>query len=106
MFSTDDVAPAVADAATDSSRVATIWARQLENVRTQIETAIDGLSKSFADIVLRLDRSINESQRNSDQQSSGANADFLDAERDLGAVVAALRAIQQGRAALTQEIDY
>lgn len=101
-----EVPAGVAIDAPASSRVSTLWARQLENVREQIETAINGLTTSFAGIVERLDRSINESQRHSDEQSNGATADFAAAERDLGAVVGALRAIQQGRQALAQEIDF
>jgi methyl-accepting chemotaxis protein len=89
-----------------SSRVATIWARQLENVRGQVESAINGLSSNFAGIVEQLDRTISDSQRHSDEQSTGARADFTEAEGYLGSVVDALRAIQQGRAALAQEIEF
>lgn len=90
---------------TISSGVVTVWARQLENVRGQIETAINGLTSSFSGIVERLDHSITDSQHQSDRQSSEASADFTDAERHLTAVVDALRTLQESRAALTREID-
>lgn len=92
------------DATTNASPVAGIWARQLDNVREQIETAITGLTTSFSGIVERLDRSIADSQRHSDQQSTGASQDSAEAERCLSAVVEALRDIHQSRAALNEEI--
>ena len=103
---TSGIAIGEGDDAPASSRVATIWARQVENVRGQIETAINGLTVNFSGIVERLDRTIVDSQRHSDEQSTGARQDFTEAEGYLGSVIQALRAIQQGRAALAQEIDF
>ena len=84
--------------------VAGIWARQLDNVREQVETAITALTSSFSGVVGRLDKTINESQRHSNEQSTGASQDTAEAERCLTAVIDALRSIQQSRQALNDEI--
>jgi methyl-accepting chemotaxis protein len=84
--------------------VAGIWARQIDNVREQVESAITALTLSFSGIVERLDKTINESQRHSNEQSSGAAEDTAEAERCLTAVIDALRGIQQSRQALNDEI--
>jgi methyl-accepting chemotaxis protein len=87
------------------TRAASIWARQIDNVREQIEGAINALTTSFSGIVERLDRTIADSQRQSDEQSAGAGLDTAEAERCLSEVVEALRNIQQGRRALNEEIS-
>ncbi len=93
------------DTSAPSNPVAEIWAKQLDNVRGQVESAITSLTLSFSGIVERLDKSIAESQRRSDEQSTGARGDSAEAERCLSAVVAALRNIQESRQALTDEIS-
>jgi methyl-accepting chemotaxis protein len=84
--------------------VAGIWARQLDNVRGQVEGAITALTQSFSGIVERLDKTIDESQRHSNEQSTGATQDTAEAERCLTAVIEALRGIQDSRQALNEEI--
>jgi methyl-accepting chemotaxis protein len=73
-------------------------------VREQVEGAITQLTVSFSGIVERLDKTIAESQRHSDEQSAGAGGDSSEAERCLHAVVEALRNIQESRKALNEEI--
>jgi methyl-accepting chemotaxis protein len=101
-----DGASTTAHAAGADSRAAGIWARQIDNVRGQVEEAITSLTSSFAGIVERLDRTISGSQRHTDEQSAGAGSDAAEAEKCLSAVVEALRSIQQSRKALNEEIAF
>ncbi len=86
-------------------RVIGIWARQLDNVREQIERAVTALTTSFGGIVERLDRTIGSSQSHSDRQAQDANRDADQAEEFLGEVINALRTMQASRNALTEEIN-
>jgi methyl-accepting chemotaxis protein len=102
----EDDSPSSAQGNGADSCATRIWARQIENVREQVEGAIVSLTSSFSGIVERLDRSIAESQRHSEEQSTGASGDSAEAERYLSEVMQALRSIQNGRKALNDEIGF
>lgn len=82
-----------------------IWARQTDNVIEQIERAVNGLTRGFGGIVERLDRMIDRSRSQSELQETAASQDAAQAERNLGEVIEALRAMQESRASLTDEIN-
>ena len=88
-----------------STYAADIWARQLDNVRQQVEGAITSLSSSFSGIVERLDHTIASSQRHSEEQTASAGGDSAEAERCLREVIEALRSIQQSTRAGTSRIN-
>jgi methyl-accepting chemotaxis protein len=79
-----------------------IWNKQIETARGQAETAVVSITERFAGIVRQLDEALGASDR-----EGGAHAISRDAEegsRRLGRVLEALKAIQESRDALAQEI--
>lgn len=79
-----------------------IWSKQIETARGQAESAIVSLTERFAGIAQRLDSALGASDGD-----GGARAISADAEqgaRQLGNVLQALKAIQESRDALAQEI--
>lgn len=78
-----------------------IWAAQIDTSRQQMEDAVVSLSTRFAAIVDRLDSALNA------RQSSGGDdigSDAHRAEADLLEVVNSLKAIQESRRALSQNV--
>ena len=78
-----------------------IWARQIETSRGQTEDAVVALSERFCGIVQRLDAALGREESAGRQDVS---AQMRDSERDLKLVMDALRAIQQSRDELANEI--
>jgi len=78
-----------------------IWARQIETSRSQTEDAVISLSERFCGVVQRLDAALGREESVGHQDVS---AQMRDSERDLKLVMDALRAIQQSRDALADEI--
>ncbi len=79
-----------------------IWSRQIETSRSQTEEAIIALSERFSAIVQRIDAALN-SQGGGTAQSDVA-AEAARSKSDLGLVIDALRAIQQSRNELVEQI--
>lgn len=82
-----------------------IWARQIETSREHMEEAVVGLATRFAGIVSRLDSALGS------RKSKGTKGDIRDeaadarhGEADLLQVINALKAIQQSRQTLAQDI--
>jgi methyl-accepting chemotaxis protein len=89
-----------ADQSVDPRRQAIdIWAAQIDTSRQQMEDAVISLTTRFATIVDRLDAALGTSTG-----SNGAAEDARHAEHDLVAVVDALKAIQQSRQTLTENV--
>lgn len=83
-----------------------IWSRQIETSREHMEEAVVTLATRFAGIVNRLDSALG-SRRSIAGNAGGAQDVTLDArqgEADLLQVVDALKAIQQSRQTLAQDI--
>jgi methyl-accepting chemotaxis protein len=79
-----------------------IWNKQIETARSQAEAAIVSLTERFAGIVERLDGALGASDRDGGAQAISTDAE--DGARRLGRVLEALKAIQESRDALAQEI--
>jgi methyl-accepting chemotaxis protein len=79
-----------------------IWSKQIETARGQAESAIVSLTERFAGIVQRLDSALGASDRDSGARAISVDAD--EGARRLGHVLQALKAIQESRDALAQEI--
>jgi methyl-accepting chemotaxis protein len=78
-----------------------IWARQIETSRGHTEAAVVALSERFSGIVQRLDAALGREESIGRQDVS---AQMRASERDLKLVMDALRAIQQSRDELANEI--
>jgi methyl-accepting chemotaxis protein len=78
-----------------------IWARQIETSRGQTEDAVVSLSERFSGIAQRLDAALGREESVGRQDVS---AQMRDSERNLKLVMDALRAIQQSRDELANEI--
>jgi methyl-accepting chemotaxis protein len=81
-----------------------ILARQIDNAREQSETAILALSTRFGGIVASLDGAVAASQQASGQSGKDLVGAMDDGKQQLLTVVAALRAIQESRTALANDI--
>jgi methyl-accepting chemotaxis protein len=79
-----------------------IWSKQIETARGQTEEAIVALSERFAGIVTRLDGAMDTRQR--EMGARNVMEDARDGERDLMLVVDALKAMQQTRDMLADEV--
>jgi methyl-accepting chemotaxis protein len=79
-----------------------IWAKQIETARRQTEEAIVALSARFAAIVERIDSALGATTKSPGKQD-GVTATRRN-ESDLEEVISALKAIQQSRDQLAQEI--
>jgi methyl-accepting chemotaxis protein len=94
-----------ADSGGESTGALTIWAKQIENVRRQTETAINELAQLFGNIVTKLDQAIATSQRESDSNASVSAQDGEQAKHYLSQIIADLRDAQKNREVLTKEIS-
>lgn len=84
-----------------------IWSRQIETSREHMEEAVVVLATRFAGIVNRLDSALGSHRSATGNAGGGAQDVTLDArqgEADLLQVVNALKAIQQSRQTLAQDI--
>ncbi len=83
-----------------------IWSRHLETARNQTEEALNTLTRRFAALVERLEATLTASRQASGQggDNEGAGAVFNRSEQSLTQVVGVLRATQQGRIAILDEI--
>jgi methyl-accepting chemotaxis protein len=79
-----------------------IWAKQIVSARRQTEDAVVALSARFEGIVNRLDRALG--AVGADSGTKIIAEDAAEGERHLAEVIQALKAIQQSRDALAQEI--
>jgi methyl-accepting chemotaxis protein len=79
-----------------------IWTRHIETCRTQTQCAIQSLSERFSEIVNQLDTTLSDGEHRTGAQ--GITEDAHQGERDLNFVMQALKAIQQSRNVLAQEI--
>jgi len=79
-----------------------IWARQVETARRQTEEAIVALSDRFDGIARRLDAALGSIEK--DGGTRAITADSEQAAHSLSLVLDALKAIQQSRNALAQDI--
>lgn len=79
-----------------------IWARQVETARRQTEEAIVALTERFGGIAQRLDAALGAADETDGGRAITADAE--EAAQNLAHVVDALKAIQQSRDALAQEI--
>jgi methyl-accepting chemotaxis protein len=78
-----------------------IWAKQIETSRAQTEAAVVSLSARFSGIAQRLDAALG---RQEDSGRADVSAQMRESEHDLRLVMDALRAIQQSRDELANEI--
>lgn len=78
-----------------------IWAAQIDTSRQQMEEAVVSLSTRFAAIVDRLDSAL---RAGAGSDGGDVNADARRAEADLLAVVNALKAIQESRRTLSDNV--
>jgi methyl-accepting chemotaxis protein len=79
-----------------------IWSRQIETSRSQTEEAIVALTERFSAIVQRLDAALN--SQGGATVAGAAAAEAARSKSDLGLVTDALRAIQQSRNELVEQI--
>jgi methyl-accepting chemotaxis protein len=79
-----------------------IWNKQIDTARTQAETAVVSLTERFAGIVRQLDDALGASHRDGGKHVISTDAE--EGARRLGCVLEALKAIQESRDALAQEI--
>ena len=84
------------------SQAIPIWGKQIETARSQAEVAIVSLAERFGTIVERLDCALGAADRSGGAQAISVDAD--EGARRLGCVLQALKAIQESRDALAQEI--
>src|SRR4051812_8766013 len=103
-------APAPAPADSHASHIASstysealrIWSAQIETSRQHMEEAVVELTSRFAGIVGRLDSAlVGDSHGDGD---AGIAADAKQGQQDLLQVINALKAIQQSRQALAEDI--
>jgi len=78
-----------------------IWSRQIETSRSQTEEAIVALSERFSGIVQRIDAALSSHVQGS---QGDAAAEAARSKGDLAMVIDALRAIQQNRNQLVEQI--
>lgn len=79
-----------------------IWSRQIETARQQTETALTVLTDRFAVLVQRLEATLAQTQQSS--SDDGIVATVSHSEAALQGVVDSLRATQQGRSAMLDEV--
>lgn len=80
-----------------------IFAKQIQTAREQIETVINGLSERFAGIVQRIDAALEASQLSGGDDSALMSI-LGDGRQHLAQVMQALKAIQESRTALVEEV--
>lgn len=88
-------------------QVAPVWARHIENSRSQMEVAISALTERFSGIVDKLDTALAASRTATDSVESGGNglvAVFERSEEDLGTVVASLKSAMTSKSAMLDNV--
>ena len=99
---TDEITEDAVARSTAALQALPIWARQIDTARRQTEEAIVALSARFAGTANRLDRMLGSQDRNSGSHETQGGT--RSNEGDLKLVVDALKAIQQSRDELANEI--
>ena len=81
-----------------------IWNRHIETARQQTEAAVTSLTQRFAALVQRLENTAAAARRASDGDTTSVVALVAQSEASLNTVVDSLRATQQGRTAMLEEV--
>jgi methyl-accepting chemotaxis protein len=103
----ESAAPQVQDSASSAhGQALQIWAAQIDTSREQMEDAVISLSSRFAAIVDRLDSALQTGMPATGLSGDGVDVtgDAQRAEADLLAVVNSLKAIQESRRTLSQNV--
>lgn len=87
-----------------------LWQRHVESARSLAETSIEGLAKSFAAIIDRLERSAQSSEKaagnlSGDSNSGGLTELLKESRSSLGHVVGALHAMADDKTRLLEEMS-
>jgi methyl-accepting chemotaxis protein len=88
-------------------QLAPVWARHIENSRSQMEFAISALAQRFSGIVEKLDTAAKASRTATDSVEAGGNglvAVFERSEEDLGTVVASLKSAMTSKSAMLANV--
>jgi methyl-accepting chemotaxis protein len=88
--------------------VVPVWIRQIESSQSQMETAISALTQRFSGIVDKLDLAVKASSTATetiDGRGNGLVAVFSKSERELGLVVASLKASMTSKAAMLDQVQ-
>jgi methyl-accepting chemotaxis protein len=90
-----------------AEEVVPIWARQIESCRSQMESAISGLTESFSGIVTKLDMAVltsgaaTESVQGNDNGLVGV---FSKSQQELGSVVNSLKLAMENKATMLEKV--
>lgn len=82
-----------------------ILARQIDTARTQVESAVVDLSRTFAGLVARIEESVKASRGAAETQADAAERDLNEARASLTNVLSDLREAQRSRDAFTKELQ-
>lgn len=88
-------------------QVAPVWARHIENSRSQMEVAISSLAGRFSGIVQKLDAAVSASSSATESVEGGSNglvAVFARSEEDLGSVLDSLRSAMASKTAMLDNV--
>jgi methyl-accepting chemotaxis protein len=88
--------------ASGSAGLLPIWSRQIETARSQTEQAILSLTERFSGVVQRIEAALNSGTEGARQGDAAAEA--ARSKSDLSQVIEALKAIQQSRNELVEQI--
>jgi methyl-accepting chemotaxis protein len=83
-----------------------IWQRQIDTARTQTEQAVIDLTSRFAALVDQLSGTLDQSRTSMTQSNKGMQAVHTYSERALEEILEALRASQQERTTMLNEISH
>lgn len=87
-------------------QIVPVWSGHIESSRTQMESAIASLTDRFSSIVDKLDRALNSAGvRGGNSQSDNLVAVFEESEKELGSVIASLRAATASKAAMLNKVQ-
>jgi methyl-accepting chemotaxis protein len=87
--------------------LAPVWSGQIENSRSQMETAINALAERFGGIVDKLDNAVHASSSATDNvgNGKGIGAVFAGSERELGEVVMSIEKAMASKAEMLGKIQ-
>ncbi len=91
-----------------SESLAPVWSGQIASSMAQMDEAVSSLTQRFSGIVDKLDQAVRASSTASDSVEdghAGLVAVFSSSERELGAVVASLKAATASKAAMLEKIQ-
>ncbi|MGE5622122.1 MAG: methyl-accepting chemotaxis protein [Bacillota bacterium] len=87
--------------------LAPVWSGHIESSMSQMESAISSLTQRFSGIVDKLDQAVRASSsatESVEDRHSGLVAVFASSERELGEVIASLKAVTASKAAMLEKI--